>query len=291
MLLDFTLRKVRDLHNSFRFQLFTNQVTTIGVFAGYTYGFGPIVTPASVAAAVAFGFTAARLSSGFADAPSAGTRVSLAAAVGYDDRDYIFDPRHARGVTGEAIWTLTTFDAGGGAQQTLTLLGNATAIATPWDGQTLVANLEGAVVAGDLPSRSELLVAGGELRGYGPDELFGRARVTGHVEWRGGVERDLDWNIGHAVYLRGVSAAAFVDAGGISSCNRYGDVLDASNLFASVGFGLRVFYDDLGVQPAMFALDVAVPLVLHQRTCFGTDDLQLAGRPPFMVYLNFLPPF
>ena len=83
-----------------------------------------------------------------------------------------------------------------------------------------------------------------------------------------------------------------MDAGAVSSCDAYGDLFAGRNLFVNVGVGLRFNYDDLGVQPGLTALDIAVPLALRPRECLGRQTIDLSGgRPPVMVILSFLPPF
>jgi hypothetical protein len=295
LLLDFGLRRVHDVRHSARLQLFSSNQVTVGGAVGYQYHFGRVITPLRLSRAVDVTATVSRLDPGFGDAPSAATRISLGASVGYDDRLFVFEPKHALSWVVGARYTLTRFDAE--AQdllRTYSFFGGLTHIFTPVGGNTLVLNLDAAVVAGDVLARSQLAAAGGAggLRGYGPAELFGRARILGHLEWRGVMSHDLDWNFGQLFMVRGITAAAFLDAGAVSGCVDAGDLLASDNLLADAGFGFRIIYDNFGVQPGVTSIDVAVPLVLRPRTCLGHETVNLSGgRPPVMVFLTFLPPF
>jgi hypothetical protein len=272
-----------------RLQLFSSPSSTIGVSVGYERHLGRLITPARRISALVTTLTASRLTPSF----GLGDRLSLSVGFGSDDRLFAFEPQHAGGIAISARGSLIHFDSGGPLQANGVVFVDATKIVTPIGGHTFVANLSAALAFGDLQRRSQLVGAGGpdELRGYLPTELFGRTRVVGHLEWRGAIAHGLAWNLGHFTTVRGVGVASFVDAGAVSSCSTYGDLFASDNLFADAGFGVRFFYDDLGVQPGMMGLDFAVPLVLHDRTCLGNPDVSLDSRPPFMFYLSFLPPF
>jgi hypothetical protein len=180
----------------------------------------------------------------------------------------------------------------GSLLQTVSLFADVTRFVTPTDGHTFVGNLEAAAVFGDIEERAQLIGGGGlgGLRGYAPASLFGRARVLAHGEWRGSLSHRLDANLGHFAMVRAFGLAAFADVGALSSCEGYVDLVEPDNLFASVGMGLRLFYDNFGVQPGMMALDFAVPLVVRPRGCLDLPERLPAG-PNFMVYLTFIPPY
>ncbi len=294
LLWDFSFRRVHDTRNDLRVTVFASEAVTVGGSIGYSRHFGRNVTPLRRAASIGTTLTVSRLNGDFGDAPSDGMRVSFGVGWGTDDRLFLFEPMRARGASLGARYSVTSFDtASADVRQTAALFGDVTRIVTPVEGHTLVANLEGGVVGGDIVVRTQLLAAGGPggLRGYFPDELFGRARVTAHLEWRGTLRHDLDWNLGHFWFLRGVGAAAFADAGALSSCDAYGDLFAERNLYADVGMGLRFFYDIFGVQQGMMALDFAVPLALRPRACLSDEATLRLARPPFMLYLTFVPPF
>src|SRR5262249_16787370 len=110
------------------------------------------------------------------------------------------------------------------------------------------------------------------------------------LEWRGVLRRDLDWNIGHVVRFRGFGVTGHFDAGYVSGCSSYGDLFDGDNLYASVGFGLRFLYDDLGVYPSLTTGGVDVRIAIRPRQWLGAPNVDTSGgRPPVMVYLRFFP--
>lgn len=291
---DFSFRRIHDNRNALRLQLYTTESVTVGGSIGYSRYFGPKITPNRPLGALAFRFGFARLDDDYAAGP--GNRLSLSVGIGADDREVIFEPLRARGWSAGGTWSVTRFDALEGTdasyRQTVSVYGDVTKIVTPVDGHTFVGSVEAAAVAGDIEFRSQLLGAGGptSLRGYAIGEIFGRSRLLAHGEWRGALRHDLGVNVGHFAFLRGVGAAAFVDVGALSGCSSYTDLVDADSLYASAGFGLRLFYDNFGVQPGMMALDLAVPLVIRPRDCLNVPAA-VTTRPPFMIYLTFLPPF
>lgn len=289
---DFSFRRVHDNRHGVRLALFRSDAVPIGGSIGYSRYFGPKVIANRPAYGASVGLGVARLE--FLGDP--GTRLSISAGIGADDRRVIFEPMDARGWSVGARWSVTRFDEterqGGDLLKTVAAYGDATRIFTPIDGHTLVVNVEAAAVWGDIEARGQLISGGGPggLRGYLPTEHFGRARVIAHGEWRGAWARDIDWNLGHWLWLRAAGMAVFADVGFLSSCDSPLDLISEDSFYASAGFGFRVFYDDLGVAQGMTALDFAIPLVFRPRECLG-HPAQTAARPPFVVYLTFLPPF
>jgi hypothetical protein len=291
LLVDASVRRIYDLKQALRLQLYSDQQIRIGGSLGYTYRYGTQVTANRLDRGLNGSVALSRLSP-FSD-QAAGTRLSVGGTWLFEDRQFFFEPRRASGFRIGARYAMTTYDGSSDLLHTLTLSADVTKIVTPVDGHTFSFYAEGATVVGDIALRNQLLQAAGEgaLRGYIAGEILGRARIIGHVEWRGTIAHNLDWNFGHLLFLRGISAAAFADVGAVSGCSAYGDLFASRNLFASIGMGLRLNYDDLGVQPGMTALDVAVPLALRPRDCLGAQTIDLSGRrPPVMVYLSFLPP-
>jgi hemolysin activation/secretion protein len=137
------------------------------------------------------------------------------------------------------------------------------------DGHGLAMVLSAALTAGDLSIARQMLALGGAggLRGYGVDELLGRARVLTRVEYRHVFVHDLDINLLHSLYLRGIGGAVFTEAGVVSACDSY--KISSSGFGADAGYSLRFFADWFGVSQTTFNLDLAVPLYRPQRSCFG----------------------
>jgi hypothetical protein len=290
--LDFSIERVHDNENSLRLELFSVQGAPIGGVIGYSRYFGRKITPARLRG----GFNTSLGITRIDFAGDVGTRATVSAAIGTDDRLVLFEPKWLRGWRLVARWSLTRFDETdmepADYRQVVSLYGEVTRMISPADGHTIVGELDASITAGDLVRRGQLLAGGGPglLRGYQPDELFGRARVTGHLEWRGLFLRELDVNLGHFAWLRRMGLAAFTDVGLLSSCDSYSDLVSEDAFYADAGFGLRFFYDNFGVQAGMTAIDVAVPLVHRPRACLG-EPAEIRTGTPFMLYLTFIPPF
>ncbi len=306
---DFSFRRIHDNRNALRLQAFTTDTVLVGAFAAYSPRFGPKIAANRPLGSMNFGMGLQRLTDKLDHVP--GTRVSFSAGIVQDDRLLLFEPLHLRGWSAAARWTMTRFDdepfsdgngdgmldhtetPRGEILHTGSLSGDYTMVFTPRDGHTIVTNLDAAVVFGDLRGSAQLLAAGGQggLRGYGGAELLGRLRLTGHVEWRGTIAHDLNLNLGHFAWLRSLQLVSFIDAGAISGCSEYGDVFAGDNLYANAGLGLRFFYENFGVQPAMTGIEVAFPFVVRPRSCLAGGPAKLPERPPLFIYLTFVPPF
>jgi hypothetical protein len=302
---DFSFRKIHDNRSALRLQASTTDTVLAGGFVGYSRRFGEKITANRPVGSGSIGLSVLRLTDKLDHVP--GTRVAFSLGFGEDDRLVVFEPLHLRGWSAGARWTLTRYDdeayAGdvdphgaaprGTVLQTGSLAADYTFMSTPLDGQTIVANAEAGLVFGDLRGSAQLLAAGGQggLRGYGGADLLGRARVAGHLEWRGVLTHDLNLNLGHFAWVRSVQMVGFVDAGAISGCLAYEDLFAERNLYASGGLGVRVFYDNFGVQPGMTGIEVAVPLVVRPRACLAGGNGRLPSSPPVFVYLTFVPPF
>ena len=292
LLLNLLVKRLSDIRHLASIQIFANQATTIGAQLGYFHRFGEMVTPARLAGSAGVTLTGSRLSSTFGLAPSAGWRGSLGLSLGYDSRATFAEPTGATIAAIGARYTLTRFDVGGDALNTASISASLGRLFALTDEHTFVVSLDAAAVAGDLKYRPQLLGAGGSagLPGYGIAELFGRATVLGHLEWRAVFRHDLDWNFGHLVRVRSIGMSGMFDAGLVSGCSGYSDLVTEDNLFASVGFGLRILYDNLGVQPNVMTVEVAAPIAIRPRQCLGASNLDTSGgRPPVMVYLSFFP--
>ena len=306
---DFSFRRIHDNRRVLRLQAFTTDTVLAGGFVGFSRRFGEKIAANRPKGSLGFGLGLQRLTDKLDFVP--GVRASLSVGVGQDDRIALFEPLRLRGWSVGARWTLTRFDdvapidldgdgdiddsgvPRGEVLETGSVAAEYAHVSTPLDGHTIVADVEGAVVFGDLRGSAQLLAAGGQggLRGYGGSELLGRARVTGHVEWRGMLTHDLNVNFGHFLWLRSAQLVGILDVGAISSCGAYTDLFAGDNLYASAGLALRLFYDNFGVQPGMTGFEFAFPLALRPRACLGDGLARRAERPPFFFYLTFVPPF
>lgn len=291
---DFTLGRVRDVEHRSRFSLYTSASVLVGVTGRYTRSFGDPVTSDQLLSSVTARVSGQRLRTGFfGDDSRTASRLSLGLGFGASDRLFAFEPRFARDLGIGASLTVTRRDAAGEEDAEFLLSGGVGAayarIFTLRGDHTLAVDIDGAIVLGDLAIRSQLLGGGGAgaLRGYAPGELFGRSRLMLRAEYRHLFTHQMNWNLGHYNFVRGIGGALFADVGLLSPCDGYNPARTDS-AYASVGYGLRFLYDSFGTLPQMMRLDVALPLMRRARTCLG---MTLPTGPPVMVYLRFLPPF
>ncbi len=292
--LDFTLARVHDVKNSMRFTLFRTVSTQIGASASYARGFGRLVTPARLSGGASIGLTVSRIDGTYGrvgETPLPGTRISLGAAVGYDDRRFAWEPARATAASLGGSWTATILDNGSVLQQ-VTVAGVVERI-QPLAVDHQLAFLAGAAATfGDLLVPSQMLAAGAPswLRGYEPDELLGRLRAGARVEYRHVFVHDLDWNFFQVLFLRGVGGGLFGEAGVISSCESY--AIGGDDVFGDVGYSLRFFADLLGVSQTVLNFDLAVPLVRRAHGCFqdaGTVAVPVSARAPVGFFVYFGP--
>lgn len=297
LIADFSIARVHDVKNRLGVSLFRSAAVQAGLSLRYRRAFGPAVHQDKLLAGASARLAVQRLNAGFfaraGDVERPATELELGLSVGADDRLFAFEPREVRSLGAGAGVTVTRRDAVASADSEYLVAGTlslgATRIVSPLASHTFVLDADAAVVVGDIEARSQLLGAGGpsRLRGFAAGELFGRARVLGHLEWRHTFVHDLAWNLGHYNSVRGLGGALYVDAGVLSPCDSY-DLLDRDSTYVSAGYAFQAFYDSFGTLPQMLRVDVAVRLVDHERSCLGTAP---GDFPPVMVYLGFLPPF
>jgi hypothetical protein len=291
--LDFTLQRILDIKNSMRFYIYHTNATQIGAQAGYSRSFGRKITEARLSSAFSTSLSIARIDPSFGLAVGAGehpgTQIGVGAGLGYDDRLFVWEPWKAFSVGGSLGFVLTVLDNAQVLWQ-----GTASAsieyIAPLADGHGLAMDLSGAITAGNLSIARQMLGAGGSggLRGYEVDELLGRGRVIARVEYRHTFVHDLDINILHSLYIRGIGGGLFAEAGMVTACNSY--AVDKSSFGADVGYTLRIFADWFGVSQTTLNIDIAVPLYRQQRDCFGPLPAP-ATRQPIGFFFAFGPPW
>ena len=292
--LDFTLQRIHDVKNSARFVLYRAPGVEAGLSASYTRSFGPLVTPAALAAGAGLTLRVVRLDSTFGRAGEPeipGTQLLAGLGVGYDDRIFAWEPWRSTSLNASLSYALTIRDNGATLSQVTTSvhLGRILPIDV---GHGIALEIDAAITGGDLRVPTQMFSAGSPswLRAYAPDELLGRARLFTRAEYRHVFVHDLNLNFLQLVFLRGIAGAFFTEAAIISPCERYSASLD--DLFGDVGYSLRFQADWLGVSQTLLNIDVAVPLVRRARGCFqetGQAPPDPATRAPLGVFLYFGP--
>jgi hypothetical protein len=294
--LDFSLSRILDLKNAFRFLIYTgwpSGATQIGASATYGRGFGRKITAASLSSGWSLSLSGSRLNPDFGKQAGFGsvngTVVGAGTSLSYSDRLFAWEPRQSLGYSGTLSSQLTILDSG-------VVLSQVTA-STGWTQIVPVSDSHGfalsagvAATFGDIRVLTQLLQLGGAggLRGYDVASLPGRMRGVVRAEWRHVFVHSLDWNLAHTLYVRGIGGGLFAEGGFISSCTGY-DV-GTQDLAADVGYTLRVFGDWFGVSQTTLNVDIAVPLVNSTRTCFDGVPHQ-AVTQPIGFYFAFGPPW
>ncbi len=224
------------------------------------------------------GVTFDRLHAGFAGEGSAGGwRAGMQIVGGYSSLRWFLDPR-AGGSFSASLGTSVAFrdddtrsyTVNAGARGNLTLpLGLRGVL-------VLVAGASG-VLGDPLPGERPGLGGRFLLRAYQNGEVLGRARgfAVAELRFTPTALSDLSWNLLHLAWVRELQLALFTGAGVVFRATDGRDIAPG----AEVGAGVRVHFDYGGVQPAVLALDVAVPLV---RAELASDTLA-----PFTTLLAF----
>lgn len=297
--LDFSLARILDLKNSFRFIVYRSEATEVGVQGSYTRSYGKKVTPARLTSAFTWTLGGARLDPSFAAAVGAkstpGTSISASMGWNYDDRLFVWEPMRALSLGASVGVVETVLDDG-------TVLSQAT-ISAGWesivpvaDGHGLAFTLNGAATFGDLKIARQMITAGGGggLRGYDVETLLGRWNIFGRAEWRHNYTHALNWNLMHSIYVRGVGGGLFAEAGVVSPCWSY--VPNRQSVAADVGYTIRIFADWFGVSQTTMNIDLAVPLTFNARECsVGAPPPMGSNKAtppvPFGFFLSFGPPW
>ena len=293
--LDFSLARILDLHHGLRFVIYRSESTQVGITSSYSYGFGRKITAARLSQAVGVSLGVARIDPSFGQAVGAGsnpgTLLTASASWGYDDRLFVWEPMKALSLGAAIAVDETVLDNGTVLSQGVASAGWESIVPLA-DGHGLAMSLGGAITFGDLRIARQMLSGGGEggVRGYDVTTLLGRWRALARVEWRHVYTHELNINLLHSLYVRGVGGGLFADAGLISPCESYAP--NSKSWAADVGYTVRIFADWFGVSQTTINIDFAVPLVNREldRACFGMPADQ-ANRVPFGFYFSFGPPW
>jgi hypothetical protein len=296
-----TLKPRHDLHNAVLLLASHTPAVLAGLSATYERRFGRQADANRLTSSAGLGASVERLDPNYAVAagqPSQpGWRYGAALSFFHDDRDFFIDPWRAVGVELDLGATLTSLENGDRLLQ-LTAAAELVRLFELRPGHVLAMDVQASATGGDIQHRSQLVRLGGPtgLRAYALDELLGRGRAVARVELRNRYVSNLDWNLGHFTSVRGFGGNLFAEAGLVSSCDDWS--VGKGDVFTDVGYTFRVLHDAFGVYQQLLAIDVAVPLNRHDRTCFGqhslgapADGQPTLSRPPFTVLISFLPAF
>jgi hypothetical protein len=304
----FEANKRRDLRNTGHLQVYRDRESAAALGGGVSLWFGDKVNRRRRRARVRLFTEFAWLNPRGLDQVG-GVRFNQSASIQDDNRKFsLFPDRGHRLVFGVTAGQTVRFDpAGPDNRFSLQLQGSWVQLWPLAHQHVLASRLEAAVM---IPIRSQpeyrsLLRAGGVdgLGGYGGNEIFGRALMLAQLEYRHLYVRNLDVNILHLLWLRGLGGSLFTGAATVSHCDDYRGWFGKESWYAQVGYGVTAVTQVLGVTPQLLRFDVAVPLIRYQNLrCLGNvhpDYLgEVQGIPPgefslprVGINLTFLQPF
>ncbi len=279
--LDFVMRRRYDLHQFIGGRLMRD-LWGVGGSLSYVHGFGPprdLNRPSWSASGYVLVFhhlagyidnegpvptCAAPAANGRCPPVERVTTMELGGHVGHDDRWFDLNPAGGwyAGLRVAGAFPLhesfdeaddaTTWFVGGA--------GRAFYLWTPAQRHTFAAFGGFGVTYGN-PTRGQLESLGNryQLPGLEPDEALGLAKLYAGVEYRHVFTWDLDVNLFHLAWLRGIQGVLFGGFGTSSERASLSGLFEPERIFLDAGYGLRVFLDYAGVQTGIVALDVAVP--------------------------------
>lgn len=109
----------------------------------------------------------------------------------------------------------------------------------------------------------------GGLSGYAADEIFGLATAIAQLEYRHVYFNNLHPNLVHLAWLRSIGGVVFTGIASTSNCLDYGGWFDRDSWYAQAGYAAMAYLSILGVNPQLFKLDIAFPLVRRTTQCLG----------------------
>jgi hypothetical protein len=224
----------------------------------------------------------------------AATTGMLGLVLGSDERQYFWDPRRGLG------WSLIGRYQGGrkdDGQSVNVVRGGAhlVGIIPMAVGHTLAAHggvlgLWGNPVGTDLSTLS----VRSALRGFDPDETYGRLGIYSGLEYRHVILDASRVSTPLFVWFDRFQGVLFAEAGTMSEPDGYGGLFSQERLFADVGYGLRAHLLLLGVQQYILAADFAVPISPLRRSYeFEQMDgtVERARRAPFKIVIGITQTF
>ena len=303
----FEASRRRDLRATGHFALYRDRETSAGIGGGTNLWFGPKINRKRRRDRIRLYGNLEYLTDRGLD-PRGGLRIAELAAWIHDTRGFSLWPDRGRRITlaMSASQVLRVDEGPADHRYALAFEAGWTELWPLAHRHVLATRLDAAVMvplASDPEFRS-LLRGGGvnDLGAYGGNEIFGRALFSAQAEYRHTFIDDLDLNLVHLAWMRGLGGALFGGVTTVSHCDDYRGFFGKESWYAQVGYGLMGYFRLLGVTPQLVRLDVAVPLVRRRTICLGRampDYLaEVQGipdasvlLPPVSVNITFLQPF
>jgi hypothetical protein len=276
----FVATQVRKRHggnNRYNFA-FSVDETNFGFSVGYSRLFGALIDKLRLNHGLGVGYSFNVLDSDFlivngqSISPS-GNSTKLSVRYGFGNRIAFFNPH--KGVGASISFTTGLKALGGDINFFRSSMGYVQIV--PINPQHLLAFRSTFGIAGgaNIPPQEQFILGGiGSLRGFASStlNLIGRNHLQANIEYRHSYLYDLDFNLFHIARVRKIQGAFFADcasvtdtvldelvSGRVQDDFNVGGIFDSDNFTASVGWGIRLFYDALGVRTQMLRFDIATP--------------------------------
>jgi hypothetical protein len=251
---------------------------------GYSRLLGRLLDDLRLTHGIGFSFAFNQLDADFLRSSSStisispsGQTTTLSIGYGFSDRLAYFNPK--QGITVSTFSTIGLKALGGDFnffKSGISYVG-----ILPFDPQHLLVGQIGMGISGgiegsaEIPAQQQFTLGGvNSLRGFpfSDARLVGRNEIEFNAEYRHSWVNDLDWNFFEIARLRKIQGVLFADAGRVTDSiadeintgsppTGYDleGLVDFSEYFSDVGYGLRFYVDALGIRNTLIRFDAATP--------------------------------
>lgn len=223
---------------------------------------------------------------GFGLEPNPVTEFSLTFTLGWDTRVQLMDPRS--GTSGQLLVTPAVARVDGGEPRgTVTLGARYVHLFLEHLRSTTAMLVSVATVLGHAFETQYLGVADRNmLRGFEADELLSRTRAMLIVEQRVRLIGGQFVDIANISWIKSLELAPFATVAAASGRESAFNFQGKGKLVAEAGVGLRLHHEYFGVQPAVLALDFAVPFFRDDPCVRDAAGTCVRERQKYGVYLS-----
>lgn len=223
---------------------------------------------------------------GFGREPNPVTEGNLTFTIGWDTRVQLMDPR--KGTAGQLFVTPAIARVDGGMPNgSVTIGAKYVHLFFEHLRSTTALLVSVATVVGHAFETQYLGVADRNmLRGFEADELLSRTRAMMIVEQRVRLIGGQFVDVANLSWIKSLELAPFATVAAASGRERNFDFRGKGKLVAEAGVGLRLHHEYFGVQPAVLALDFAVPFLREDPCARDSEGACVRERQKYGIYLS-----
>lgn len=141
---------------------------------------------------------------------------------------------------------------------------------------TLAGVFRADVLLGEVSSSETLGIGGpGAVRALATFVRDGELRLSGSLEWRHRLTRDVSISALHLAFVNGIDGVFFVDGALLGETPER--TFRASAFSLGVGYGFRFHYVVAGLTPMVFGIDAAVPVVVGGELPRGVPPVTVSA--------------